>query len=127
MKNGHSLCSAMRTCALTQRQTLTRGKNNCVFTEDGNKYCCISAQPGRAQRGVQSGLYRLTHGLPSKEWNLLHKVLKRAEYAFDRYMDTNVIQHISFAKSRVNFKTMGPSPSSSNKNMHVITMDLVLE
>ncbi len=115
VKNGHSLCSAMRTCALTLHQTLTRGKKNCVFTEDGNKYCCIGAQPGRAERGVQSGLYRLKHGLPSKEWDLLHKVLKHAEYAFDRYMDTNVIRHISSAKFRVNFKTMGPSPSSSNK------------
>ena len=59
MKDGRSLCSAMRTCALTQRQTLTRGKKSCVFTEDGNKYCCIGAQPGRAERGVQSCLYRL--------------------------------------------------------------------
>jgi hypothetical protein len=60
MKDGQSLCSAMRTCALTQRQTLTRGKKSCVFTEDGNKYCCIAgAQPGRAERGVQSCLYRL--------------------------------------------------------------------
>ncbi len=42
----------MRTCALTQRQTLRRGNLNCVFTEDGNKYCCIRAQPGRAQKGV---------------------------------------------------------------------------
>ncbi len=56
MKNGHSLCSAIRTCASTQCQTLTRGKKNCVFTEDGNKYCCIGVQPGRAERGVQSGL-----------------------------------------------------------------------
>jgi hypothetical protein len=78
----------MRTCALTQRQPLSRGNLNCVFTEDGNKYCCIRAQPGRAERGVQSGLYRLKNGLPSKEWDLLHKVFKRAEYAFDRYMDT---------------------------------------
>jgi hypothetical protein len=115
MKDGRSLCSAMRTCALTQRQTLTRGKKNCVFTEDGNKYCCIGAQPGRAERGVQSGLYRLKHGLPSKEWDLLHKVLKRAEFVFDRYMDTKVVRHISCARSRVNFQTMGPSPASSNK------------
>jgi hypothetical protein len=113
--NGHDLCSAMRTCALTQRQSLSRGKKNCVFTEDGNKYCCIGAQPGRAERGVQSGLYRLKHGLPSKEWDLMHKVLKHAEYAFDWYMDTNIIRHISCARSRVNYKTMGPSPSSSNK------------
>ncbi len=83
-KNGHDLCSAMRTCALTQHQSLSRGKKNCVFTEDGNKYCCTGAQPGRAERGVQSGLYRLKNGLPTKEWDLLHKVLKRAEYAFDR-------------------------------------------
>jgi len=115
MKNGRSLCSAMRTCALTQHQTLTRGKKNCVFTEDGNKYCCIGAQPGRVERGVQSGLYRLKHGLPSKEWDLLHKVLKRAEFAFDKYMDTKVIRHITCARSRINFKTMGTSPSSSNK------------
>jgi hypothetical protein len=116
-KNGSDLCSAMRTCALTQRQSLSRGKKRCVFTEDGNKYCCIGAQPGRAERGVQSGLYRLNHGLSSKDWDLMHKILKRAEYAFDRYMDTNVIQHISCARSRVNYKTMGPSPSSSN-NKH---------
>jgi hypothetical protein len=73
---------------------LPRGQKNCVFTEDGNKYCCIGAQPGRAERGVQSGLYRLKNGLPSEEWDLLHKFLKRAEYAFD--MDTNVIRHISY-------------------------------
>jgi hypothetical protein len=115
MKDGRSLCSAMRTCALTQRQTLTRGNINCVFTEDGNKYCCVGAQPGRAQRGVQSGLYRLKNGLPSKEWDLLHKVLKRAEYAFDGYMDTEVIRHITSARSRVHFQTMVPSPSSSSK------------
>jgi hypothetical protein len=115
MKDGRSLCSAMRTCALTQGQTLTRGKKNCVFTEDGHKYCCIGAQPGRAERGVQSGLYRLKHGLPTKEWDLLHKVLKRAEFVFDRFMDTKVVRHISCARSRVNFKTMGPSPPSSNK------------
>jgi hypothetical protein len=115
MKNGHSLCRAMRTCALTQHQKLPRGQKNCVFTEDGNKYCCIGAQPGRAERGVQSGLFRLKHGLRSEEWDLLHKVLKHVESAFDRYMDTNVIRQISSARSRVNFKTMGPSPSSSNK------------
>jgi hypothetical protein len=115
MKDGRSLCSAMRTCALTQRQTLTRGNMNCVFTEDGNKYCCIGAQPGRAERGVQSGLYRLKNGLPTKEWDLLHKVLKRSEYAFDGYMDTEVIRHITSARSRVHFKTMVPSPSSSSK------------
>ena len=112
MKNGRGLCNAMRTCALTQPQPLSRGSLNCVFTEDGNKYCCIGAQPGRAQRGVQSGLYRLKNGLPSKEWDLLHKVLKRAEYAFDGFMDTEVIRHITSARSRVHFKTMVPSPSA---------------
>ena len=115
MKNGRGLCNAMRTCALTQPQPLSRGSLNCVFTEDGNKYCCIGAQPRRAQRGVQSGLYRLKNGFPSKEWDLLHKVLKRAEYAFDSYMDTEVIQHITSARSRVRFKTMEPSPSSSSQ------------
>jgi hypothetical protein len=115
MKDGRGLCNAMRTCALTQCKTLRRGNVNCVFTEDDNKYCCIGAQPGRAQKGVQSGLYRLKNGLPTKEWDLLHKVLKRAEYAFDGYMDTEAIRHITSARSRVHFKTMVPSPSSSSK------------
>ena len=115
MKNGLGVCMAMKACAMTQHQPLSRGTLNCVFADDGNKYCCVGAQPGRAKRGVQSGLYRLKNGLPSKEWDLLHKVLKRGEYAFDRYMDTEVIQHITSAKSRVHFKTMEPSPSSSSK------------
>jgi hypothetical protein len=47
----------MQSCALTQRQPLARGTNNHIFTENGSEYCCIGAQPGRAERGVQSGLY----------------------------------------------------------------------
>ncbi len=81
----------MQSCASTQRQSLARGTNNHIFTENSNKYCCIGAQPGRAERGVQSGLYRLKYGFPSKEWDSMHRVLKHAEYAFDRYMDTDII------------------------------------
>ncbi len=115
MIDGQNICSAMRSCALTQQQLLARGTRNHVFTENSNKYCCVGAQPGRAERGVLSSLYRLKHGFPSKEWDSLHKLLKRGEYAFDRYMDTDVIRHISCAQSRVHFKTMEPSPSSSHQ------------
>ncbi len=115
MNNGCSLCMAMRTCALTQPQSLLRATQNRVFTEDGTKYCCIGVQPGRAERGVKSGLYRLRHGFPSEHWDTLHKVMKRAEYAFDMYIGTEIIRHISSARSCVNFTTIGPSPSSSNK------------
>jgi hypothetical protein len=107
----------MQSCASTQCQSLARGTNNHVFTENGNKYCCVSAQPGRAERGVQSGLYRLKYGFPSKEWDSIHRVLKRAEYAFVRYMDTDIIQHISCARSPVKFKTMEPSPSLTHKKL----------
>jgi hypothetical protein len=85
--------------------------------ENGNKYCCVGAQPGRAERGVQSGLYRLKYGFPSKEWDSIHSVLKPAEYAFDRYMDTDIIRHISYARSWVKFKTMEPSPLSTHKKL----------
>jgi hypothetical protein len=78
--------------------------------ENGNKYCCIGAQPGRAERGVQSSLYRLKYGFPSNEWDSIHRVLKHEEYAFNKYMDTDIIPHISCARSRVKFKTMEPSP-----------------
>jgi hypothetical protein len=107
----------MQSCASTQCQSLARGTNNHVFTENGNKYCCVGAQPGRAERGVQSGLYRLKYRFPSKEWDSIHRVLKRVEYAFNRYMDTDIIQHISCARSRVKLKMMEPSPSSTHKKL----------
>jgi hypothetical protein len=105
----------MRSCASTQRQSLARDTRNHIFIENSNKYCCVGAQPGRAEKGVLSGLYRLKHGFLSNEWDSLHKILKRGEYAFDRYMDTDVIRHISCARSRVIFRTMEPSPSLSYK------------
>jgi hypothetical protein len=96
---------------------IARGTNNHVFMENGNKYCCIGVQPGRAERGVQSGLYRLKYGFPSKEWDSIHRVLKCAEYAFDRYMDTGIIQHISCARSQVKFKSMEPYPSLTHEKL----------
>ncbi len=78
-------------CIDTALQSLARGINNHVFMENGNKYCCVGAQPGRAERGVQSGLYRLKYRFPSKKWDFIHRVLRRAEYAFDRYMGIDII------------------------------------
>ena len=115
MNDGRSICSAMKSCASTQQQSLARGTRNHVFIDNSNKYCCVGAQLGRAEKGVLSGLYRLKHGFLSNEWDSLHKILKRGEYAFNRYMDTDVIRHISCARSRVIFRTMEPSPSSSYK------------
>jgi hypothetical protein len=73
---------------------ISQGHKKHVLTESDNKYCCVGAQPGRAERGVHSGLYRLKYGFPSKESNSIHRVPKRTEYAFDRYMDTDIIRHI---------------------------------
>jgi hypothetical protein len=91
MNNGQRICKAMQSCASTQRQSLARGTNNHVFMEGGNKYCCIGAQPGRAEIGVQSCLYRLKYRFSSKEWDSIYRVLKHMEYAFNRYMDTDII------------------------------------
>ncbi len=38
MKNGQTICHAMFLCALSQNQSLSRGKMNHVFTEGDNKY-----------------------------------------------------------------------------------------
>jgi hypothetical protein len=84
----------MYLCALSQRQSLSRGKKNHLFIEGNNKYCCVGTQPGRAQRGVQSGLYRVKQGFPCREWDNIHKVLKWAEHAFDKIMDTEIIRHM---------------------------------
>jgi hypothetical protein len=91
MNNGQSICEAMHSCASTQHQSLAKGTNNHVFMENSNKYFCIGAKPGRAERGVKSGLYRLKYRFPSKEWDSIHRVLKHMENAFDRYMDTDII------------------------------------
>jgi hypothetical protein len=107
----------MQSFASTQRQSLARGTNNHVFKEKGNKYYCVGAQPGRAERGVQSGLYRLKCVFPSKEWDSIHRVLKCAECVFDRYMDTDIIRHISCARSWVEFKTIEPSPSLTHNKL----------
>ena len=115
MNNGRTICHAMILCALSQNQSLSRGKKNHVFTEGDNKYCCVGTRPGRAERGIHSGLYRVTQGFPCKEWDNIHKVLKRAEHAFDTIMNTEIIRHISCARSRVRFDTMSPSPCSPNQ------------
>ncbi len=112
LSNGRSMCTAMHSCAWTQPQSLSRGKHNYVFTEDNNKYYCVGLQPGRAKRGVQSGLYKLKYGFPSSDWDCVHKVLKRAEYAFDTFMETDEIQHIVGVRQYVNFRVMEWSPSS---------------
>jgi len=109
MSNGQGICQAMRVCALSQRGSLFRGSRNFVFTDGDNKYCCVGAQQGRAEKGIKSGLYRMKNGFPCKEWDVIHNVLKRGEHAFDMYMDTQVIQHISYARKRVHFATMTSS------------------
>jgi hypothetical protein len=114
MCHGKDVCAAMRSCTDTQRQSLSRGMSNRVFTDDGNKYYCVGAQPGRATRGVQSGLYKLKHGYPDQHWDCVHNVLKRAESAFDMFINTDVIRHIVEARKCVHFCTMEPSPSSTH-------------
>ncbi len=54
----------------------------------------------------------MKHGFPNHHWGCIHKVLKRAEYAFDMFMDTEVVQNIVQARQCVKFWTMEPSPSS---------------
>ncbi len=56
--SGQSLCSAMLSCAKSQSGSLSRGEYNHVFIDKKNKYSCVGAYPSKAERGVQSGLYR---------------------------------------------------------------------
>ena len=114
LSDSRPLCNAMRICALTQRVSLSRGKQRHVYLNGTNKYCCVGAQPGRNVKGVLSGLYRIEQGFPSEHWDILHNTLRQAEHAFDKYVNTDVIRHITCAKSRINFATMVPSPSSSD-------------
>jgi hypothetical protein len=89
MSNGKNICADMHSCAQTQPQSLSRGRRNYVFTDHDSIYYSIGAQPGRAERGVLSGLYKMKHGFPNHHWDCIHKVLKCAEYAFKMFMDSN--------------------------------------
>jgi len=115
MCNGRELCNAMKQCALSQQQSLTRGVKRHVFSNSKSKYCCIGVQPGRNARGLLSGLYKIKRQFESKDWDTLQKSLCRAEHAFDKYLNTDVIRHITCAKSHVNYNTMTPSTDSSVK------------
>jgi hypothetical protein len=91
----------MRSCAQTQPQSLSRGRQNHVFTDHDSKYYSVGAQPGRAERGVLSGSYKMKYRFLNHHWVCIHKLLKCAEYAFDMFMDTEV--HIVQARQRVKF------------------------
>jgi hypothetical protein len=114
MCDGKDVCATIRSCAETQRQPLSRGLSNRDLTDDGNKYYCVGAQPGRAMRGGQLGLHKLKHGYLDQHWVCVHNVLKHAKHAFDMFMNTDVIRHIVEARKRVHFCTMEPSPSSAD-------------
>jgi hypothetical protein len=89
--NGNNICAATCSCAQTQPQSLSGGRRNRVFTDHDSKYYSVGAQPGRAERGVLSGLYIMKHGFPNHHWGCIHKVLKWVEYGFNMFMDTEVI------------------------------------
>ena len=116
LNDSRELCKAMRLCALTQRQSLTRGKQRRVYSSSKHKYCCVGIQPGRNVRGVISGHYRIQQGFPSKQWDIFHNTLNQAEHAFDKYVNTDVIRHVTCAKSRIKFATMVPTASSVKSN-----------
>ncbi len=69
MSNGKKTCAAMRSCAQNQPKSLSRGTRNHVFTDHENKHYSVGAQLGRAEKGVQSGLYKMKHGFPNHHWN----------------------------------------------------------
>jgi hypothetical protein len=75
MHNGKKICAAMHSCAQTQPKSLSRGTQNHVFTDHDNKYYSVGAQPGRAEKEVQSGLYKMKHGFPNHQWDCIHKLL----------------------------------------------------
>ncbi len=116
MRECRHLYMVVRSCAKSQCKSLSRATGNQVFIEDNHKYYCVGSQTGRAERGVPSGTYRLKNGFASKDWDAIHKVLKKAEHAFDRYLDTKVTRHVNAAKGRINFRTMEPAPLSQMKS-----------
>jgi hypothetical protein len=62
MSNGKKICAAMRSCSQKQPKSLSKGKRDHVFTDHDDEYSSVGTQPGRAEKGVQSGLHKTKHG-----------------------------------------------------------------
>ncbi len=55
MNNGQRICKDMQSCASTQCQSITRGTNNQVFTENGNQIAAlVQSQEGQKEVYVWS-------------------------------------------------------------------------
>ncbi len=117
----------MQSCASTQHQSLARGTNNHVFIENGNKYCCIGAQPGRAERDVQSGLYR-----QNTDFQARNGILFIGFWSAQSMHLTGTWAQTSFDTSHVQGPGLNSKQWSHLHHWHIrnwqgITMDSVLE
>ncbi len=81
----------MNSCARKQPQYLVQGCSKQVFSDGDPIFYCVGAQPGQAQPGVQSGLYKLKYGFPSKDWDTILNLVQCAEHVFDMFCCTKVI------------------------------------
>ncbi len=106
------ICAAMCSCAQTQHShNLYQGVGGTMFLQIMiiNITPLVHNQEEQKEESNQS--YKMKHGFLNHLWDCIHKVLKRAEYAFNMFMDTEVIWYILQAKLCVKFWMMEPSLS----------------
>ena len=127
MNNGRSLCMAMRTCALTQPQSLLRGTHNQVFTEDGKKvllhWCAGSEGKERCQvwsLQAKSRISKWALGYIAQGYEACRVCIWHVHG--HRNNSTHLI-----GKVLCQFHNDGAITLLIKQKKHVITMDLALE
>ena len=91
-----TFCSALRSGLKSQKKSqCPRGKQRIVFTDQDMKYAgAIGAQVRRSSVGVRDATYHKKH-MPPEQWDSIAKYVRKAEYFFSKYVDTEGVQHVT--------------------------------
>jgi len=91
-----TFCSALRSGLKSQKKSqCPRGKRRIVFTDQDMKYAgAIGAQVRRSSVGVRDATYHKKH-MPPEQWDSIAEYVRKAEYFFSKYVDTEGVQHVT--------------------------------
>ena len=98
---------ALEECEKLKKTSLRRSDNKRVFGDYGKrvKYTCAGVQVCRNKPEVLN-CNSFMEKLPECHWNILMKLMRHAESAFESIADNGVMSHMYHAKQVVPFKTM---------------------
>ena len=99
--------NALDACEKMRKVSLVRSDRKRVFGDYGKPvtYTCVGVQVSRNSRQVFDSPPCMDK-LPSRHWEALTWIMRRAEICFEELADHQVVSHMRNAKAAVPFKTM---------------------